>query len=64
MGADNSANACRRITEAVRDASINGITLPRDEVVILPINVQNVLVELTGHFFQFSAQPPPGKSHS
>ncbi len=32
MGADNSANTCRRITETVRDAGINGITLPRDEM--------------------------------
>ncbi len=40
MGADNSANTCRRITETVRDAGINGITLPRDEVVILTINRQ------------------------
>lgn len=41
MGADNSANTCRRITETVRYAGINGITLPRDEVVILTINRQN-----------------------
>lgn len=49
MGADNSANTCRRITETVRDAGINGITLPRDEVVILTINRQNNFT------FQYSA---------
>ena len=42
MGADNSANTCRRITETVRDAGINGITLPRDEMIILTINRQNM----------------------
>ena len=41
MGADNSANACRRIAETVRDDGFNGITLPRDEVIILSINGQN-----------------------
>ena len=49
MGADNSANACRRITETVRNAGINGITLPRDEMIILAINGQNNFT------FQYSA---------
>lgn len=49
MGADNSANTCRRITETVRDAGINGITLPRDEMIILTINRQNNFT------FQYSA---------
>ncbi len=48
MGADNSANTCRRITETVRDAGINGITLPRDEVVILTINRQKALLQIVG----------------
>lgn len=45
MGTDNAADACRGVAEAVRYAGINGIALPRNQVIRLAINGQ--------HYFTF-----------
>ena len=62
MGANNSANTCRRITETVRDAGINGITLPRDEVIILTINGQNNFpFQYSAYFLTLMLNSLPGR---
>ena len=40
MGTDNAADACRGVAEAVRYAGIDGIALPRNQVILLAINGQ------------------------
>lgn len=60
MGADNSADTCRSVAEAMRYAGVNGITLPSHQVIRLTVNGQHdFTLQYGAYLFTLMLDPLP-----